>query len=322
MNTQNAYTYRDFLNECENYNHSKEHYEIMKESAELMLMEQFHNAQVFSKHNTETFSEGYLMESVNEEYIAENAKEISAKAMNLIKKIGSSIINQFKRFFKWIQGLFNKVFKKQSEVEAMNKENFATMSEEEKAKFKEGIKESRKHFKKFLTPNKNVYATIFKRANMVDVIAEMDLFDDESFDDEFEESAYGYKLAGKKLESFKAKDDNVVSIDVIKKAYLDINDAIGSAHGVKSVNQMIKNAMGKTINIPLDEKVVDMPEIGIKIDLMKAVDQHDSEYVHELTELQETLNVVIPATSKFYAEMYEAIDNVYAIIAKHSKRRK
>ena len=316
MNTQNAYTYRDFLNECENYQYSKEYYEIMKESAELMLMEQFHNAQVFSKHNTETFSEGYLMESVNEEYIAENANEIGTKALNIIKKIGSSIINLFKKFFKWIQGLFNKVFKKQSEVEAMNKENFATMSEEEKANFKEEIKESRKYFKKFLTPIKNVYATIFKRVDINDVFDEFDA------SDEFEEAAYGYKLAGKKLESFKAKDDNVVSVDVLKKAYLDINDAIGSAHGVKSVNQMIKNAMGKIINIPLDKKVVDMPEIGIKIDLMKAADQHDSEYVRELTELQETLNVVIPATSKFYAEMYEAIDNVYAIIAKHSKRRK
>ncbi len=325
MDAQKAYTYRDFLTECENYNHSKEHYEIMKESAELMLMEQFQNAQLFNQRNNVEFTEGYLMESVNEEFIVENAKEIKDKAVALIKKIGSAIVRTFQRFWKWIRDLFAKVFKRQQQVETISKDDFKEMSDEELAQFKKEIKnsKSKKGFAKLVTPLKNVYATIFKRSKFDDEFA--DEFLEVITVDDFKtvtEAAYLYKLAGKKIESFKGKDENAVSVDVLKRAYEDINGAIRSAHGVKSVNQMIKNAMGKNIDIPLDEKVVDLPEIGIKVDLMKAIEECDSEYVRELTALQETLNVVIPATSKFYTEMYEAIDSVYAIIEKHSKRRK
>ena len=84
-------TIRDLINECKNYQYSQEYYNIMKESAELMLMEQFVSDQQFAKENTTTFSEGYLMESVGDEQISAINESIKEKAIGIVKNITVSL---------------------------------------------------------------------------------------------------------------------------------------------------------------------------------------------------------------------------------------
>ena len=94
-------TLRDFLNECKSYQYSSEYYNLMKESAEIVLMEHFVENQNFVKANNDTFTEGYLMESVSDEQIqqiTESIKEKSAKLGATIKNSIAKIVNGFKAF--------------------------------------------------------------------------------------------------------------------------------------------------------------------------------------------------------------------------------
>lgn len=99
-------TFKDFIAECENYEHSKEHYEIMKEAAEIMLLEQFISDQAFVKENTETtFSEGYLMESVSEEQLKNYNESLGAKIKGAVGKILGGIGKIFRTIAKFFDRL-------------------------------------------------------------------------------------------------------------------------------------------------------------------------------------------------------------------------
>ncbi len=100
-------TIRDFINECKNYQYSQEYYDIMKESAELLIMEQFVADQKFNKENTTVFSEGYLTEACSEEQVESINESIKEKAGNLVNKIGTSLNNAIKA----IKAFFKKLFK-------------------------------------------------------------------------------------------------------------------------------------------------------------------------------------------------------------------
>ena len=43
-------TFRDFIYECENYEYSNEYYEILKESSEVLLMENYIDNQKYLKN--------------------------------------------------------------------------------------------------------------------------------------------------------------------------------------------------------------------------------------------------------------------------------
>lgn len=100
-------TIRDFINECKNYQYSQEYYDIMKESAELLIMEQFVADQKFNKENTTVFSEGYLTEACSEEQVESINESIKEKAGNLVNKIGTSLNNAIKA----VKAFFKKLFK-------------------------------------------------------------------------------------------------------------------------------------------------------------------------------------------------------------------
>lgn len=94
-------TLRDFLNECKTYQYSSEYYNLMKEAAEVVLMERFVENQKFAKANNEAFTEGYLMESVSDDQIqqiTESIKEKNEKLGATIKNSIAKIVNGFKVF--------------------------------------------------------------------------------------------------------------------------------------------------------------------------------------------------------------------------------
>lgn len=331
MSTQRAYTYRDFLTECENYKHSNECYETMKEAAEIVLMEQFIIDQRFNARNKETFTEGYLMESVSDEYIAEAEENLFKKAGALCKKIVNGIVKAVTNFFKWLKNSVAKLFKKKEVKVEANK-----MSEEERkelaSEIVKVIEENQKKKKdlKIVTKAKDIYAGILAKLGVnkddIDVFTgDLDTeFNSVGFDgeDEFDE-AVGVTFKNKVF-CIKAQAKDAVSAEVLAKA-LDnlcgIKDV--SFHTIKSINGSLKNAMGKVIKIDLADDYTDLANWNDVPNFAEAIvnanEDLPSKFVEELQNLQATLNVVIPATSKLYAEVYGYTNDIYSVFLKFNK---
>ena len=292
-----AYTYRDFLNECENYNHSKEHYEIMKECAELMLMEQFVSDQQFTKENTTTFSEGYLMESVGDDYITEAEEKLGAKTLALVKKICAAIAKTVKNFFKWIKNLFKK-----SKVDKLAG---IKLSEEEKAKYVGDVINIMKNL------NGNGVQILDKKKHVIPC------------DDENKDKVIDYlikSLKNKKLNVQYEKD--VVTVEALIDAF-NLTSKLETAN-VESATALIKKSMSTSLTIDLEnveEKINAIDEEIAKHKLFNSeeimvgaqLSSVDDELLHALAELNEVLNEVIPPTSKLYAGICEAI-NLFAAL--------
>ena len=100
-------TIRDLINECKNYQYSQEYYNIMKECAELMLMEQFVSDQQFAKENTTTFSEGYLIESASDEQVIAINESIKEKALTIVKNCSASLNKAIMLVKAFAKKLFN-----------------------------------------------------------------------------------------------------------------------------------------------------------------------------------------------------------------------
>lgn len=103
-----ARTFRDLVLELENYKYSKEHYELMKESAELLLMDQFVENQRFMKENTVNFTEGYLIEATSEEQIQQITESINEKAGKIWITISASVKKYVGAVMTYIKNLFAK----------------------------------------------------------------------------------------------------------------------------------------------------------------------------------------------------------------------
>ena len=300
-----AYTYRDFLNECENYNHSKEHYEIMKESAELMLMEQFIENQQFAMENTTTFSEGYLMESVGEDYITEAEEKLGAKAVALVKKICAAIAKTVKNFFKWIKNLFKK--SKADKLAGIK------LSEEEKAKYVGDVINIMKNL------NGNGVQILDKKKHVIPC------------DDENKDKVIDYlikSLKNKKLNVQYEKD--VVTVEALIDAF-NLTSKLETAN-VESAIALIKKSMSTSLTIDLEnveEKINAIDEEIAKHKLFNSeeimvgaqLSSVDDELLHALAELNEVLNGIIPATSKLYAGVITAVNSIAALGEKNEADR-
>lgn len=109
-------TYRDFIAECEMYNHSAEHFNLMKECSELELTAKFMEDQIFMAENAISIggvvalSEGYFQESVDENTIEVMTEKFNAKAVNIREKIYNGlkkIVGVFMNFFRKISNKFD-----------------------------------------------------------------------------------------------------------------------------------------------------------------------------------------------------------------------
>ena len=80
-------TFRDFIYECENYEYSNEYYEIMKESSEVLLMENYIANQEYLKESVipDGISEGYFSEAADDDKIQQIMEAAEEKKKNIFK---------------------------------------------------------------------------------------------------------------------------------------------------------------------------------------------------------------------------------------------
>lgn len=104
-------TYNDLIVACENFGYSKEYYEMMKEAAEIDLMNIYVANQEYMSENADYITEcadvldGYFQEATGSENVANVKKNAVGKSNNLFKRIWAkikqifrAIINFFRRF--------------------------------------------------------------------------------------------------------------------------------------------------------------------------------------------------------------------------------
>lgn len=103
-----AKTFNDFIIECAAYPYSQEHLDLMKETAELQLMEQFIENQEYMRENAHIFNEnvsieeGYFSESVDEMSLDVLYEKKEEKKKGIFARIGAifhKIIKAIKNFF-------------------------------------------------------------------------------------------------------------------------------------------------------------------------------------------------------------------------------
>lgn len=121
-------TFRDVVLEAENYEFSQEAFDIFKECSEIAVMQRYLDNQRFaedveissieSDDDDDTFTEGFLMESVSDDQIALLEAKVAEKSGNVFKRIGAgikkcfhNIINFFKRLIPIFDGYHKKTEK-------------------------------------------------------------------------------------------------------------------------------------------------------------------------------------------------------------------
>ena len=108
-------TIREFILECENYEHSKEHYQLLKEASELDLLNQFISDQEYMLEHRESlfaadspFTESYFTEKIDKEKIDDLKEKAVEKAGNIKK----TIIGIFKKIITALKGFFGRFMDK------------------------------------------------------------------------------------------------------------------------------------------------------------------------------------------------------------------
>lgn len=114
-----AKTFKDFILECEMYPHSKENYDLVKECAELTLMEKYLEDQKFYQEHKEqltaegiAITESYFMESVDQNTIDALNDKFMEASNNIKYKIKTGMLKIIKTF----ANLFTKIGNKFDET--------------------------------------------------------------------------------------------------------------------------------------------------------------------------------------------------------------
>ena len=113
-------TIKDFILECENYSHSREHYELMKEAYEIDLMNQYVSDQLYMKENA--MFEGYYSEAAEEDKVEEVKNEADAKTESLLDKIGKKLKEIIDGFIAFL-AKFIPALRKQQEEEVVEEKD-------------------------------------------------------------------------------------------------------------------------------------------------------------------------------------------------------
>ena len=101
-----AYTIRQFINECDNYQYSQEYFDILKESMEIDLMERYIKNQQFiteSNIDTSVYTENFFMEaddkSVEDIKKATNKKKVGllTKILTIIRRLAAKFITSIRK---------------------------------------------------------------------------------------------------------------------------------------------------------------------------------------------------------------------------------
>ena len=107
-------TIRDFMMQCECFEYSQEHYDLMKEAMEADLMDQFIQNQLFISENVDSintpdgymFTEGCFMESTSEDNLIAIYEKKEEKEQNIFQKIWAGIKNIFSKIGNFFKRLF------------------------------------------------------------------------------------------------------------------------------------------------------------------------------------------------------------------------
>ena len=123
-----AKTYGEFILECQNFEHSKEHYELTKECYELSLMNQYIESQQFMAENMadireeyQEFDESFFVESVSNDNLEAMMEAADKKSKNIFQKIWKGIKELFKKIRGFFVKLLNKIKGKKDNSEKLKK---------------------------------------------------------------------------------------------------------------------------------------------------------------------------------------------------------
>lgn len=99
----------EFIRECNNFEYSKEYFELYKEASEIELMEVWLECQDASLYNREEkiYNESYFLEADNSKK-EDIQNRIGKKKENFFKRIWKNIVGLFKRFWNWIKKFFTR----------------------------------------------------------------------------------------------------------------------------------------------------------------------------------------------------------------------
>ena len=99
----------EFITECDNFEYSKEYFELYKEACELDVMELWLECQDASLYNQEEniYEESYFMEA-DESKKEDIQNKVDTKKENFFKRIWKNIVSLFRRFWNWVKSFFSK----------------------------------------------------------------------------------------------------------------------------------------------------------------------------------------------------------------------
>ena len=100
----------EFIRECENFQYSKEYFDLYKEATELDVMNTWLECQEFKAAHAEdeNFNESYFVESPAQEKVEEKKTETDEKEEGFFKSIWTKIKSLFSRFWNWVKSFFTK----------------------------------------------------------------------------------------------------------------------------------------------------------------------------------------------------------------------
>jgi len=285
-------TIQEVLTSYELYPHSKEHYDLLKEEAELALMEKYIEDQTFIMENSEAIKavdlvfESASMDSLNlvKEAAEEKSANLFTKIWNGIKKAISFVIKAFKK-------LFAKIFKSDKQIL-----NFCTnheFTQEELIKILK-VNDSITGFHGMVVYNRN-------NAN-ISVADGINLSNSEKG---ICSSFINFAIGNVVQFNVKGSDlPNAISIDRFISSIANVQsfvDKSSAAQLVKDINRAIADNESIPVDIfndkaELSEKIRGLEEI---LKLMESEEETIKKSVN-LMAAYKAVQLVIPDTVKFY----------------------
>ena len=118
-------TVQEFITECENYQYSREYYDLYKEASELEVAEVWLECQAASSYYEENFNEftdSYLIEAASKDKVTDVTEGLKAKEAGFFKKIGNRIARIWNAIISFFKRIWNKIRGKDEELTEAIKE--------------------------------------------------------------------------------------------------------------------------------------------------------------------------------------------------------
>lgn len=125
-------TVQEFITECENYQYSREYYDLFKEASELEVAGVWLECQAASNYYEENFNDfdnSYLIEAASKDKVTDVTEGLKAKEAGFFKRIKNRIVKIWNAIISFFKRIWNKIRGKDEELANAIKE--AVESEEE-----------------------------------------------------------------------------------------------------------------------------------------------------------------------------------------------